>query len=596
MLLGGHGSSQLDLFIDNIQPGTTTGDYLCLASNSEGSVEARSQVVLALPAVITTMPRNQTRLEGEKLELLCQAKALPANITYKWLFNDKPIQSLKWFESRFTIRRDGTLVIHSVHRDDQGEYKCQATNGLAHRNRLPSSGSSRPTAASNQQSMGDKLQTPAPIYAEASAHLNVEYPARISYSPPVQYLPLGLSGIIRCFVQASPPVEFFTWTLNDQQFDPNVDQNVEALKNGSLIIKQVSKQYEGKYRCAPFNKHGSAGSSAAMEVRVEEPPYFTLKPDEFYKANVNGYVKIACDGKGLPKPNVYWRKVISSASAASPVRSRYQVAPQVADSTSHDQTGARPSSNSASLLVDDEPEPDQHLYVTAASSNPGQQQQPAQQVDENHELSGRLTEGHPSSGTATGAGVATSDEQQSVISYAKLPSDRSEYKSPHLLLQALRKEDHGRYECVLENEVATLVASTMLYIEGESYSSDFHASCPCTSINPGFPLEQKPPRTRPSICWWTPRPGPPSSAGRRVTTAVSSSHLSFGKYQQPAISAGIRGRPQTDRSIVLNPGTDRWNEPTRRRTNSSSSIRGSQVPSSRRYPTSISSRPASSTS
>lgn len=421
-LLAGQTVSQLDLFIDNVQAGTTTGEYMCLASNSEGSVEARSQVVLAVPAVISTMPRNQTKLEGEKVELVCQAKALPSNITYKWFFNDKPIQTLKWFESRHTIRRDGTLVIHSLHRDDQGQYKCQATNGLSHRHR-PSSAASRKAAAP---------QEPAPIYAEASAHLSVEYPARVSYSPPLQYLPLGLPGLVRCFVQAAPPVEFFTWTLNNQQFDPNVDQNVERLANGSLLIRQVSKQYEGKYRCTPFNKHGSAGSSAAMEVRVEEPPYFELKPAEFYKATLNGHVKIPCEARGMPKPSVTWRRVVEASAEEG--------RPSVAAN----------SNQLASLHLEEAgEEQDERLPAVR------KQQLAGKQVEVAHELEG---------GNSVGA---SEDKQQSVIVvYAKLPLDRSEYKSSHLFLHGLRKEDHGRYECVIENEVATLVASTMLYIEG----------------------------------------------------------------------------------------------------------------------------------
>lgn len=400
--------------MDNIQAGITTGDYMCLASNSEGSVEARSQVVLAVPAVITGIPRNQTRLEGEKVELQCQAKALPSNITYKWLFNDKPVQTLKWFEARHTVRRDGTLVIHSVHRDDQGAYKCQATNGLAHRTRQA----------------GQTGSQSAPIYAEAQAYLTVEYPARISHTPSIQYLPAGLSGQVRCFVQAAPPVEFFTWTLNNQQFDPNVDSNLERLANGSLLIREVSKKYEGKYRCTPFNKHGSAGSSGAMEVRVEDPPQWLVRPAEFYKANLNGHVKIPCDARGQPRPNIIWRRVMGPGG--SPVESSLSGSPTT--------SSAHVSTSSASSLESEEPQVSQ---APLESSTSGQQR--------------------PSSNQ-------NSEPEQSVISeqvYTKLPPDRSEFSNSHLILHGLRKEDHGRYECVAENEVATLVASTMLYIEGK---------------------------------------------------------------------------------------------------------------------------------
>lgn len=496
--------SQLDLFIENIQAGITTGDYSCLASNTEGSVEAHSQVALAVPAIITTMPRNQTKLEGEKVEFLCQAKALPSNITYKWLFNDKSIQLIKSFEFRHLIKRDGTLVINSIRRDDQGEYKCQATNGLAHRNRqlvssaiISSSRTSLTTSAittthqldattkvaqqnsktqnksaqsslfSKEQQQQPLLQLPAPIYAEASAHLTVEFPARITYSPPVQYLPLGLSGMIRCFVQANPQVEFFTWTLNNQQFDPNVDQNVERLLNGSISIKLVTKQYEGIYRCTPFNKHGSAGSSSAMEVRVEEPPYFELKPAESYKADANSQIKIPCDGKGSPKASVSWRKVMLKSNNNNNYRHQLTISERehehehVKNNNNKERRLASNNINQSttsisSLIVDevaDEPNEDHHLYATTSS-----------QSTPNNMLNHSINNHHVNYEDDTNN---NNDKEQSVIVYAKLPADRSEYRDSHLFLHGLRKEDHGRYECVLENEVATLVVSTMLYIQGK---------------------------------------------------------------------------------------------------------------------------------
>jgi hypothetical protein len=516
--LDGQNTAQLDLFIDNIQAGQTTGDYVCLASNSEGSIEARSQVVLAVPAVITTWPRNQTRLEGERVELLCQAKALPANITYRWLFNNRPVQQLKWFDSRYTLKRDGTLVIHSLHRDDQGEYKCQATNGLSHRNRIvqssdndssgnsnsdSSSSSSRPSGggrkgpAAASQSAEPRVTTGTPIYAEASAYLNVEFPARVTYSPPVQYLPLGLSGQIRCYVQSVPPVEFFTWTLNNQQFDPNSDPNIERLQNGSLVIKQVNESYEGQYRCTPFNKHGSAGSSAAMEVRVQEPPHFVTRPDDFYKANLNGQIKMPCEGRGSPKPSVSWRRVMQvpkakaagqrneSAGSAAASEQRLKRAPQLARRAG---TASRHfNSHQAHLSYDeaaDEPDETHQFYATtAATTTSHHQRQPTD--DSKPVLLDDQTRDHNnrSGGSSNNnlvdddeSGLQPEQEQQTVIVYAKLPSDRSEYKNSYLHLHNLRKEDHGRYECVIENEVATLVASTMLYIEGECDSRPLNGS------------------------------------------------------------------------------------------------------------------------
>ena len=50
---------------------------------------------------------------------------------------------------------------------------------------------------------------------------------------------------------------------------------------------------------------------------------------------------------------------------------------------------------------------------------------------------------------------------------AALPADRSQQQNGNLIITNLRKTDHGAYDCVLENEVATLVATATLLIESE---------------------------------------------------------------------------------------------------------------------------------
>lgn len=93
-------------------------------------------------------------------------------------------------------------------------------------------------------------------------------PARVYYSPTIQYLPLGLSGIVRCFIQASPPFQFVTWTKDRRPFDPNSTPGVVTLNNGSLLFHKVSHEHQGIYRCTPYNIHGSSEPSQGMEVLV----------------------------------------------------------------------------------------------------------------------------------------------------------------------------------------------------------------------------------------------------------------------------------------------------------------------------------------
>ncbi|XP_015914377.1 protein turtle [Parasteatoda tepidariorum] len=317
-----------ELRISNIQQ-TDIGDYLCVARNKEGSVNALTKVIVAGPAVITGPPRNTSKLEGGKVEFICEAKALPANITHKWYHNGNDISQLSWLESRSLIRKDGLLFINPLTAEDSGLYTCEVSNGIGN----PDS---------------------------ASAFLSVEYPARVTYSPTIQYLPSGLSGILRCYVQANPPFQFINWTKDRRPFDPNANPGVITLNNGSLLFQRVSHEHQGRYRCTPYNIHGTAGTSNIMEVLVRDPPMFTVKPKDTYQKAVNSEVKMPCEGSGQPKPTVVWRR------------------------------------------ADGE----------------------------------------------------------------KLPRERANIRGGNLTIKGLRKEDHGRFECVLENEIATLVTSTLLLVEG----------------------------------------------------------------------------------------------------------------------------------
>lgn len=118
-----------ELKINNLQQ-SDIGDYLCMARNREGSVSAPVKVIVAGPAVITVPPRNLTKLEGDKAEFVCEAKALPSNVTHRWYHNGVEINQLSWLETRTLVRRDGTLFINPTSAEDSGKYTCEVYNGI----------------------------------------------------------------------------------------------------------------------------------------------------------------------------------------------------------------------------------------------------------------------------------------------------------------------------------------------------------------------------------------------------------------------------------------------------------------------------------
>ncbi len=80
--------------------------------------------------MIIVPPQNVTRLEGEKVELPCEARGLPGNISVTWYRENHAVRSIPWLESRALLKKDGALVISSIHSDDRGLYTCEVTNGI----------------------------------------------------------------------------------------------------------------------------------------------------------------------------------------------------------------------------------------------------------------------------------------------------------------------------------------------------------------------------------------------------------------------------------------------------------------------------------
>ena len=64
-------------------------------------------------------------------------------------------------------------------------------------------------------------------------------PARVVFTPTIQYLPLALSGVIHCHIESHPPFQFITWTKDKRIFDPFDMDEITTLTNGSLLINRV---------------------------------------------------------------------------------------------------------------------------------------------------------------------------------------------------------------------------------------------------------------------------------------------------------------------------------------------------------------------
>ncbi|XP_048505333.1 protein turtle isoform X4 [Athalia rosae] len=261
------------------------GDYTCIARNGEGQISHTARVIIAGGAVIMAPPINQTKLEGEKVEFSCEAKALPGNVTVRWFREGAPVKEVAALETRFTIKMDGSLVVNPVSADDSGQYLCEVTNGIGE----PQS---------------------------ASAYLNVEYPAKVTFTPTVQYLPFRLAGVVQCYIKSNPPLQYVTWTKDKRLLEPYQTKDIVIMNNGSLLFTRVSENHQGRYTCTPYNAQGTQGSSGPMEVLVRKPPVFTLEPEGMYQRKVGENVEMHCDAQGAEgtqNPTIQWQRRDGSA-------------------------------------------------------------------------------------------------------------------------------------------------------------------------------------------------------------------------------------------------------------------------------------------
>ncbi|KAL1463426.1 hypothetical protein WDU94_015177 [Cyamophila willieti] len=145
----------------------------------------------------------------------------------------------------------------------------------------------------------------------AQAYLNVEFPAKVTFTPTVQYLPFRLQGVVQCHIKANPTLQYVTWTKDKRLLEPYQTKDIVVMQNGSLLFTRVNQNHQGRYTCTPYNAHGTQGSSGQMEVLVRKPPSFTSKPEAMYQRKVGESVDMHCDAQeadGTQKPTITWQR------------------------------------------------------------------------------------------------------------------------------------------------------------------------------------------------------------------------------------------------------------------------------------------------
>ncbi|XP_013793059.1 hemicentin-1-like, partial [Limulus polyphemus] len=213
------------------------GLFSCNASNIAGSASSTIYLDVVEPPPVIAKPNNISVTPGSVAVVTCDTSSLvDHNTTWDRLLDDGtrtgylrsvPIKA----DSRVEQLDNDSLVIHRVVQDDEGWYRCIATNegGLSRQD----------------------------------LYLIVQDPPKVSIVPASVNFTTGSKVNLTCVAEGYP-APFVEWRWNEAH-DEDVQTGRIFVSRSSLIIQEAHQRDQGRYLCAARNPAGS--DTKTVQVR-----------------------------------------------------------------------------------------------------------------------------------------------------------------------------------------------------------------------------------------------------------------------------------------------------------------------------------------
>lgn len=246
------------LNVTNLRKYPDGGMYQCFATNDGGQVmEYASIDVQILPPNITYGPGVVYAVLGRQARIRCIARGSPP-ITFTWQKNGVLIRS--------DNGKNGTYVIQIVRKTDVAQYTCVARNG------------------------------PREIdVAKSTGVLEIVGATVVENKSSIVYASKGSHPYLYCGVRFDRKVNVtYRWYFKGYLILRGGRREVKY--DGRLVIKGVSEQDGGIYRCEAISVVGNY--STTIELIVQAPPFVTTSPqvDEIRPHSVRLLWKSGYDG------------------------------------------------------------------------------------------------------------------------------------------------------------------------------------------------------------------------------------------------------------------------------------------------------------
>ncbi|XP_009955229.1 PREDICTED: protein turtle homolog B, partial [Leptosomus discolor] len=395
------------------------------------------------PTFTETPPQYVEAKEGSSVTLTCMAFGNPKPIV-TWLKEG----DLLGANGKYQVS-DGSLTVLSVSREDRGAYTCRAYS-----------------------IQGEAVHT---------TRLLVQGPPFIVSPPENITVNISQDALFTCQAEAYPGNLTYLWYWEEENvyFKNDLKLRVRILIDGTLIIFRVKPEDAGKYTCIPSNSLGRSPSASAY-LTVQYPARVVNMPPVIYvPIGIHGYIRCPVEAEP-PVTLVKWNKdgrplriekytgwnlledgSIRIEEATEDALGTYTCVP-------YNALGTMGQSPPARLVLKDPP------YFTVL---PG-------------------WEYRQEAGRELLIPCAAAGDPFPIIAWRKVgkPSRSKHNTLPGgtLQIRSLGKDDHGEWECVATNIVASITASTHLTVVGTSphAPTSVHVVVAMTSANvswePGY--------------------------------------------------------------------------------------------------------------
>ncbi|XP_062314615.1 neural cell adhesion molecule L1.2 isoform X1 [Osmerus eperlanus] len=282
-----------NLYFSHVTSEDSREDYTCnvqyLAARTILPKEPITLTVLTSNSVVRNRRPQMMRptdthstyhaLRGQTLELECIVQGLPTP-SVQWVRKDGQLSESRTTRDMFDRRLRFTHIAES----DGGEYQCIANNSQG------------------------KVKHTYTVSVEAAPYWTRE-PVSQLYAP-------GETVKLDCQADAIPsPV--LSWSINGIPFSSTDPDPRRSVRDGALILKDVTFSDTAVYQCRAHNKHGTILTNTNVYV-IELPPQILTGEGISYRVIQGQRAELDCQTFGSPRPKVSWESDSAPTLLADP--------------------------------------------------------------------------------------------------------------------------------------------------------------------------------------------------------------------------------------------------------------------------------------